>query len=1079
MRLTHRIPRMPSPFCSHRHLPRWLLRPRRVAPLTLAGLLLALVPVYAWDPATLTEVGLGLGSNPYWSRPAFANALWAGEGWIEYASGQWGSSVRFENNPQFDTNGFPRYLNPSRKLRAVVFALHANPSPRPATWPDRTRLARGKVLITWQGDADVRANGGTYLAAESSGAQTGRLLNGRRTYRFSGNARLEWITVEEINTNSPITDLKVWLPDPADPDQRTLENQLFHPTFLARLGDVPWAFLRFMDWNDSNSSPQRDWVDRRLPTHVFQQGVLNRRPPATGFGGDRGTGVAFEHMVALANAAGRDLWINLPHLATDDFVTRLAQLVRFGSDGVNPYPSAVADPVYAPLRPDLNVFVEYSNEIWSNGDSYAQGNWAQEQATALGISKPQFNARRFCQIWRLFQSVFEADAHRVVRVGAVWTALMSYTEPFLDEIASYGPALSPPQTADLIAPTTYFGNGIQDWAYAKAQQQAGTSDPWFFTTNTFTEGTNVKPVSLPAADPYWIGTNITRHLAETFTEWRRRLLSGATQTGGGPDATGIGGGFDLALRHAITNAFGTLKPIVAYEGGPSIYTDYLDAGDVRDDGVTTFMELLNRHPQFADVYRIHLHQAKAKGLRTHSAFVDVGAWGKYGQWGHLEYADQPPDVAVKWRFLRDWVLETAGLRQVDSPLGARPEFVTPARLVTAVHGQPYAQEIAVTNGNGALALDIVDQLMVPGLSGTPIPGVSPRLRIQGTPATAGESFLFARVTDADGDPAWRTFHLRVVGGPGTVLESNFEGANPAQHLPWTPSHVLRAGLGYSGWTRGAGISATSGDDALVWSQNMPASEAASTLELALGDNAHWQCVLTPSTAAPLDLRRAEIRLTLRRIDYHAPRRYAVFTSLGGFTAGAQVFDTGHFTDETDQEFVFQLPDTAAYADLTAAFTVRIVGYAGQYGGHKTSLRAFKLTAAPTTPATPFDQWKVNHGLPIDTAADADTDLDGIPLLVEYALDLDPAVSSVTGLPRAALTNDYLTLTYTRVKTATDIDYLAESAATVGGAWSSAPADVEQAWRVIDLGATDSVTARDTTPVQNAPARYLRLQIIRP
>jgi len=154
--------------------------------------------VRALDPSTLTEVGLGLGGNAYWSRPAFANALWAGEGWLEYAAGQWGSSVFFEGNPQFDTNGLPKYLNPGKKLRAIVFALNANPSPRPATWPDRTLLARGKVVITWQGDADIRAGGGAYLAGESSGPQTGRLVNGRRVYRFSGASRLGSLTVEDI-----------------------------------------------------------------------------------------------------------------------------------------------------------------------------------------------------------------------------------------------------------------------------------------------------------------------------------------------------------------------------------------------------------------------------------------------------------------------------------------------------------------------------------------------------------------------------------------------------------------------------------------------------------------------------------------------------------------------------------------------------------------------------------------------------------------------------------------------------------------------------------------------------------------
>ncbi len=1047
--------------------------------MAMALLLGSALNARAFDPSTLTEVGLGLGGNAYWSRPAFANALWAGEGWLEYGAGQWGTSVFFEGNPQFDTNGLPKYLNLGKKLRAVVFALHANPSPRPATWPDRTLLARGKVVITWQGDADIRANGGTYLIAESSGAQTGRLVNGRRVYRFSGGSRMDSLTVEDINASNPITDLKVWLPNPADPDNQSLENQLFHPTFLARLGDAPWAFLRFMDWIDSNSSPQRDWADRRSPRHVFQQGVLNRRAPATGFGGDRGTGVAFEHMVALANAAGRDLWINVPHLATDDFITRLAQLIRFGSDGVDPYTNLVANPVYPPLNPNRQVFVEYSNEIWSNGDSFSQGNWAQEQANALGLSKAQFNARRFCQGWRIFQNVFAGESARVARVAAVWTGLQSYTEPFLNEIAAYGPTLTPPQTADVIAPTTYFGNGIQDWAFAKARQQAGTADPWFFTTNTFVDGATVKPVSLPANDPYWIGTNVTRHLTATFAEWKRRLLSGATQTGGGPDATGIGGGFDWGLRTAISNAFGTSKPIVAYEGGPSIYSDYLDGGDVRDDAISTFLELLNRQPQFADMYRIHLNQTKAKGLRTHSAFVDVSSWGKYGQWGHLEYADQNPNAAVKWKFIRDWPVEIAALRQWDEPVGARPAFLTSDKLPAAVFGQPYSQDNKVTNGNGTLTLQPIDQTLVAGLIVTNIASSPPRLRLTGTPTGVGENFLFARVHDADGDPAWRTFYFKTVGGPGTMLESNFEGTNPAQNLPWTPRYVLQKGLTYSGWAKGSGIIATAGNDALVWSQNMPADEASSTLALAISNNSWWQFTLTPSLTAPLDLRKAEVRFTIRRLDYHSPRQYAAFTSLSGLTNGAQVFDTGHFTDDTDREFVFALPNTPTYSNVTSAVTFRICGYSGQYGGHKTSLRAFKLSADPALVQTAFNQWKFDHGLPVTATADSDADHDGIPLLMEYALSLDPTTVSVAGLPTGAISNNFLTLTYTKVKAATDISYAAEVAGAITGLWSSSSAEVDQAWFLADHGDIEAVTARDKTAASNAESRFLRLKVSQP
>ncbi len=59
-------------------------------------------------------------------------------------------------------------------------------------------------------------------------------------------------------------------------------------------------------------------------------------------------GIAWEYVIQLANALHRDLWINVPAQATDDYVTQLANLIR------------------TTLAPDLNVFVEYSNEVWNS-----------------------------------------------------------------------------------------------------------------------------------------------------------------------------------------------------------------------------------------------------------------------------------------------------------------------------------------------------------------------------------------------------------------------------------------------------------------------------------------------------------------------------------------------------------------------------------------------------------------------------------------------------------------------------------------------------------------------------------------
>ena len=67
-----------------------------------------------------------------------------------------------------------------------------------------------------------------------------------------------------------------------------------------------------------------------------------------------------------------DLWINVPHLATDEFITNLANLILYGSDGSAPYTSAQANPVWPGLNSNLRVWIEYSNEIWSGGPSFAQ-----------------------------------------------------------------------------------------------------------------------------------------------------------------------------------------------------------------------------------------------------------------------------------------------------------------------------------------------------------------------------------------------------------------------------------------------------------------------------------------------------------------------------------------------------------------------------------------------------------------------------------------------------------------------------------------------------------------------------------
>ena len=915
--------------------------------LILAGLLaLPLTPrtVAALDPTTLPAVIYHPSGISYWDTPYFANAMLNGGGWMVFQPGQWGNRIATWNVPEFDANGYPQEMMPGLRYRFIPFGLHTDTGNRPAHWPKRGRAAQGKVVLTWQGEADIRlAGGGTYLAGESSGASTGLLLNGRRTYLFEGQSQLQWMEVWDIAGGTPLNDIRIWLADPADPTNATLEGQLFHPTFLARLREADWGAIRYMNWSNTNGNPERDWSDRRKPSHAFMTGALNPRAPSSTSSGPRDSGIAWELCVALSNESNLDLWINVPHLATDDYVRNLARLIRFGSDGDLPYTAPVADPVWPPLAAGRRVYIEYSNEIWSSGASFPQGDWAQEQAAAMGISKPRFNARRFCEVFSIFQDVY-GGSDDLIRVAAVFTANNSYNQAFLQEMAAYGPTLTPAVEPDVIAVTTYFGNGIQDYAHERAIAEAGGNDPWFYTGATFhAGGGNMHPVSVPVSDVYWSSDALERHLNETFAEWEYRMLAGDTREGAGPDAVGIGGGFGHDIRQLALNAFSSPKPIIAYEGGPSLYTDDYDWGDSRDDGVTVFMEALNRHPRFREVYRIHLNMAKARGLWSHSMFTDSGQWGKYGQWGHLEYIEQPNADAPKYQFLLDWMNEQSSIRHVDMPQGASPSFATAHQLPVAVYGVAYEAPIMTTGGDGGRSLEVIGASLRAGLSFTP--GVAGSGTIAGLPQEAGRSFAYLRVLDADGDPEWRTFTIRTVGGPDTLLEVRFDGTNISSQTPWTETYIHVSDALYSGLIRGSGTLAAAGNNAFVWTQIMPAVENDSTLEVAIADEEYLAFTIGPAAGKVMDLAGHEMRFSIRRLSFHAPRRYAVLTSVDGFAAARAIFTTARSGGEADLEYRFTLPDADVYDGLTIPVEFRIYGFSGQYAGHATSLIELRLDGA--------------------------------------------------------------------------------------------------------------------------------------
>lgn len=141
------------------------------------------------------------------------------------------------------------------------------------------------------------------------------------------------------------------------------------------------------------------------------------------------------------------------------------------------------------------------------------------------------------------------------------------------------------------------------------------------------------------------------------------------------------------------------------------------------------------------------------------------------------------------------------------------------------------------------------------------------------------------------------------------------------------------------------------------------------------------------------------------------------------------------------------------------------------------------SATVTIHDTPFDTWLLSEfGTNANNAAIsgdlANPDGDGIVNLLEYALNLNPNVASITGLPTAQIDPacGCLRLTYTKVLSAIDITYTPEAADDPGGPWSTN--GITQMVLGSD-GVTQTNKASDAgNPIATATNRFMHLKVTR-
>jgi hypothetical protein len=353
-------------------------------------------------------------------------------------------------------------------------------------------------------------------------------------------------------------------------------------------------------------------------------------PAAGATFGWQGMGGPLEHIIAFANELAAegypiDVWVMIPHAADDDYLTKMAQVFAFGSDGAMPYTSPQPNPVYPPLNPNSNIYVEYSNEIWG-GVTFTTGQTAYVNNTAAADGvlnydgdtsnlRYRYVARQTVKAANAFRAAFGDAAMAAGRVRPVIMGQLGWWD------VSTAPALK--------FIHEYYGNG---------------------------DGKAHVPNPHPVSWYVW-GTGGAPYLVPTDTSTVAGMLSTGAMT-------------TSALRNAITGqarlaaAFGV--KLIAYEGGPEFPSSVIAAQANMTDRPGTLGAMLTGTPNMRDTL-----------IGLHNQWTALGG----DLWAYFNAASSGNGRAVRdWTFAGQLttVASTADMWLSSPKLGAIAELAATA-----------------------------------------------------------------------------------------------------------------------------------------------------------------------------------------------------------------------------------------------------------------------------------------------------------------------------------------------------------------------------------------------------------------
>ena len=339
---------------------------------------------------------------------------------------------------EYDKNGWPKKLNGGKAgvffLRNVALAA----------------LPKGNYSVLYDGEGQIEYQQNAKLVARKSGEDT---------IKFDARADGFMTAVAQIvksNPSNPVKNIRIIMPggicegapytqvkrssDCKDSDFLDFKTHqasiLFNPDYLDFMKD--FGVIRFMPMSGITRNPDERWEQRPHMQEATWGGIYGSR------------GAPLEIQIELANRLKADPWLNVPHIADDNYMRQFAKMVK------------------KQLDPDLTPHIEYTNEAWNA--NFVHNEHMQKMGIAQKIDQDallagyKYYAKRsveFFDIWDdVYGGLFIKGQKQFVRIIGGWDTRPDISSIILAYKDTY-------KSTDAIAIAPYIGGNLKGFRESK------------------------------------------------------------------------------------------------------------------------------------------------------------------------------------------------------------------------------------------------------------------------------------------------------------------------------------------------------------------------------------------------------------------------------------------------------------------------------------------------------------------------------------------------------------------------------------------------------------------------------------